>query len=193
MSLDEAIAAAPDTPRAQAAARLVREAYDCVTTAEDAAGNDDAAYWALPRRQRRLLNRLPQALAYFGAYLHDLGFELEVTLVDAGQARAGTDAAAAAAAVDAVRAALAELEAVGLRDLRPGLAAVALRCEAMRRFGLPAAQSLLFLQRIRHDYGERLAANLGDGAVEELTDSLVRSIAAVAAPAEATAASGTEG
>lgn len=86
------------------------------------------------------------------------------------------------AGLDTIRAALADLEAAGLRDLRPGSAAVALRCEAMRRFGLPAAQSLLLLQRIRHDYGPRLAANLGAAAVDELTDSLIRSIAAVAAP-----------
>lgn len=84
--------------------------------------------------------------------------------------------------LDAVRAALADLEDAGLRDLRPGSLAVGLRCDAIKRFGLAASQSLIFLQHIRRDYGARLAANLGQGAVDELTDSLIRAIAAVAAP-----------
>lgn len=96
MSLEDAIAAAPNTPRAQAAVRLVREAHTCITTAEQAHGGHNAVFAALTRRQRRHLVRLPQALAYLGAYMQDLGFELEVTLVPARQHLAEVRGASAA-------------------------------------------------------------------------------------------------
>jgi hypothetical protein len=77
----------PGDARVTARSRLVYAVAEAQTTAEHANDNAEHIHDALTRADRRRLRNLAATMAALGNYLHDLGYELAVQLVPAGQLR----------------------------------------------------------------------------------------------------------
>lgn len=90
--LYERLADRPGGARLLAQARLKRRVREVMVTAENETKTDDSMviFDALPRNERRDLtaDRLWDSITSLAGYLHDLGYELTVELVPAGQPRA---------------------------------------------------------------------------------------------------------
>lgn len=87
--------------------------------------------------------------------------------------------------VTAIRAAFNQLRSVGIHPGQPDVAR--LRWDLGKNFGLPAAQSLILTQLLLRAFGPQLAENLGQAAIDDLVDTLLRHIATIAQPAPDTA------
>jgi len=87
MSLYERIAAQPGGPRHLAAARLVHAIGGALAEAELKGGELAEEYRSLSWRERRHITHLNDTVRALGGYLYDLGYEMTVQLVPAGQPR----------------------------------------------------------------------------------------------------------
>jgi hypothetical protein len=88
VSLYERMAAQPGGPRHLAAARLVHQIGGALADAERDAPEQINDFRSLSWRERRHITHLNDTIRALGGYLHDLGYEMDVQLVPAGQPRA---------------------------------------------------------------------------------------------------------
>jgi len=89
MSLYARLAATPEGERALAKSRLVRELGNAFSTASRGRTMFDTDLtWRDRWRLRRRLASWPSTIGAVAEYLHAYGYELELTLVPAGQPRA---------------------------------------------------------------------------------------------------------